>query len=442
LETNYNHGLTAILLVTFILISVLCSNLFESTSAQRFANNVAISNSQKSSEQAISAYANNVYVVWRDESTGNGDIYFRKSTNYGNNFAPTELLSNNTGSSSQVKIASDGNNVYVVWRDETTGNGDIYFKKSNDSGSSFEKRVFLYKSIGSSSEPQISSNGNNVYVVWRDETTGNGDIYFKKSNDSGSSFEKRKYLFQSNGSSSEPQISSNGNNVYVVWRDETTGNGDIYFRKSSDYGKNFERTFQLSNSAGSSSEPQISSNGNNVYVVWRDETTGNGDIYFRASDDSGEHFRGVKNLAINSGSSSEPQISSNGNNVYVVWRDETTGNGDIYFRKGSDYGKNFEDREKLSDDDASSAEVQMSTYQNNLYFIWTQSTFNNTKIFFDSSRNFGSDFYNEVDLSRNVTLSYDPRMYISNDIVYVVWRDGNKIGYTDIYFKRINEEFR
>ncbi|HXW11657.1 MAG TPA: sialidase family protein [Nitrososphaeraceae archaeon] len=202
----------------------------------------------------------------------------------------------------------------------------------------------------------------------------------------------------------------------------------------------FGQNIGLSNSK--SSEPEISAYGNNVYIVWRDETTGNGDIYFRASDDSGDHFRNIKNLGTTKESSSEPRISSVGNNIYVAWRDETTGDGNIYFRRSTNYGNIFDEIEKLSNVNASSSELQMSTYQNNLYVIWTQSTFNNMKIFFDSSRNLGSDFYNSVDLSRNLTSSYYPRLEVSHGNIYVVWRDGNNIDNTHIYFKRISEEYR
>jgi coproporphyrinogen III oxidase len=322
-----------------ILTLVVCSSIFQPTSAQLFGQNIALSDS-KSSEPEISAYGNNVYIVWREETTGNGDIYFRKRSNYGIDFTPIAGLSENAGISSQPKIASVGNYVYIAWRDETTGKGDIYFKKSDDNGSSFEKR---------------------------------------------------KYISKSNGSSSEPQISAVGNNVYIVWRDETTGNGDIYFR---------------------------------------------------ASDDSGDHFRNIKNLGTTKESSSEPQITTVGNNVYIAWRDETTGDGNIYFRRSSNYGNIFDEIEKLSNVNASSSEPQMSTYQNNLYLIWTQSTFNNMKIFFESSRNLGSDFYNSVDLSRNLTSSYYPRLETSQGNIYVVWKDGNNLDDTHIYFKRISEEYR
>ena len=43
-------------------------------------------------------------------------------------------FSNNTGISSTSQIMTSGNNVYVVWSDQSTGDGDIYFRTSPDGG--------------------------------------------------------------------------------------------------------------------------------------------------------------------------------------------------------------------------------------------------------------------------------------------------------------------
>ena len=66
-----------------------------------------------------------------------------------------------------------------------------------------------------------------------------------------------------------PQISSSGNNVYVVWYDLITpGNGEIFFAVSNNNGTTFSfPPDNLSNSTENSRDPQISSEGNNVYVV-------------------------------------------------------------------------------------------------------------------------------------------------------------------------------
>src|SRR5919197_3158726 len=79
----------------------------------------------------------------------------------------------------------------------------------------------------------------------------------------------------------------------------------------------FGHSIDISNNTKLSSEPHLSlSRKSNVYVVWSDDTTGNGDIYFRASADNGTTFSKVKRLSNNTGSSTEPQIAASENNVY------------------------------------------------------------------------------------------------------------------------------
>ena len=51
----------------------------------------------------------------------------------------------------------------------------------------------------------------------------------------------------------------------------TTGNGDIYFKRSVDNGTTFQSVENLSNSPGNSTDPQIALYNNNLYVVWSDE---------------------------------------------------------------------------------------------------------------------------------------------------------------------------
>ncbi|MDQ3838153.1 MAG: hypothetical protein M3297_02680, partial [Thermoproteota archaeon] len=102
-------------------------------------------------------------------------------------------ISNNTGSSYLPKIMVDSedkdltpiDNIYLMWTDNTTGNGDVYFKRSVDNGTSFGNTENLSNSTGNSTHAQIAVNKNNVYVVWTDSTTGNGDVYFKRSIDNG-----------------------------------------------------------------------------------------------------------------------------------------------------------------------------------------------------------------------------------------------------------------
>jgi hypothetical protein len=187
-----------------------------------------------SPELAISENKNlvgndSVHVVWTDNSTGNGDIYYKRSVDNGTSFSSTQNLSNNPGNSTAAQIASYQDNVCMVWEDATTGNRDIYFKKNMDNGTSFGNIENLSNSTSFSDSFHIAISGSNIYVVWTDDATGNGDVYFKKNMDNGTNFGNIENLNNDNGKSYGTRIVITGNNVYVVWNDGSTGNGDIFF---------------------------------------------------------------------------------------------------------------------------------------------------------------------------------------------------------------------
>ena len=73
------------------------------------------------------------------------------------------------------------------------------------------------------------------------DSDGNRDIILRKSTDNGGTFDAAENLSNNSGNSTNPLITAYRNNVYVVWTDDTSGNTDINFRKSSDYGNNFNR---------------------------------------------------------------------------------------------------------------------------------------------------------------------------------------------------------
>jgi hypothetical protein len=270
----------------------------------------------------------NAYVVWRDNTPGNDEIFFRASQGLG-----TINLSNTTGDSANPQIATAGNNVYVTWSDDTPGNPDIFFAVSNNNGTSFGTPINLSNNTGSSFNPQIAAIGNNVYVTWRDDTPAgsNGDIFFAASNNNGTSFGPPINLSNNTDTSERQQIATAGNNVYVTWTDDTpAGSSDIFFAASNNNGTSFGPPINISNNTGGSFIPQIAAIGNNVYVTWYDGTTGPFDIFFAVSNNNGTSFGTPINISNNTGDSLAAQIAAIGSNVYVTWEDDTPGNDDIF----------------------------------------------------------------------------------------------------------------
>ena len=330
-------GLAILLVLINSTLLLLLSSSSQSAYAQFFGNLTNLSNNTGfSSTPQITASAANVYVVWRDNSSGNDDIYFSASADNGTSFSSIENLSDNSGRSDEAQITAVGANVYVVWRDSSSGKDQIYFKRSSDNGNSFYPTEDMSNNNGSSTNPQITAIGNNVYTVWSDTTTGNGDIYFKSSIDNGTSFASSKNLSRNlNGTAHFPQLEATGNNVYVVWQDETPERGGIRFRASNDNGNNFSITRVLSQKNDvNANSPQLAVSENTVYIVWEDNSrSGNGnssknfDLLFRVSTNGGSNFTNTKVLTKNPGDSFGPQTAISGDNMYAVWEDNTAGEG-------------------------------------------------------------------------------------------------------------------
>jgi hypothetical protein len=325
-------------------------NLSNSTGNSYFPQMVVPSQSENQ------AYNDSIYIVWSDNTTGNGDIYFKRSMDNGTSFGTIENLSNDVGSSHEPQIVISRNNVYVVWNDNTTGNGDIYFKRSMDNGTSFGSTQNLGTSSGKSRAAQIAAYQDNVYVVWNDDTTGNGDIYFKASLDNGTKFGGRKILAKNNGISLQPQMAVSPNNIiYATWQDNTPYDRseedkttlNVLYRVSKDSGSTFANRSTIGKDVGDLAAftqiatmpggPQSGMN-NNAYVVWSDilkyRQPGTFEVFFQIITNNGTALSNPINLSNNDGNSIMPNVvvSDNGN-VYVAWIDDSTGNGDIYFTR-------------------------------------------------------------------------------------------------------------
>jgi hypothetical protein len=305
---------------------------------------------------AVAASGNNVHVVWRSFFSGGqfAEIIHTRSTDGGGDFGVGGgNLSGTFGDSTAPAVAVSGDNVYVVWSDNSPGNFEILYRRSTDGGETFGDTVNLSITAGDSSAPAVAVSGDNVYVVWSDNSLGNLDIFYRRSTDGGANFGDTVNLTNFGGDSSAPAVAVSGNNVYVVFRIKLfAADGAILYRRSTDGGANFGDTVNLSITAGDPFAPAVAVSGNNVYVVWGVDpgidNPGGKFVLYRRSTDGGANFGSTVNINDASGQRVDaPAVAASGDNVYVVWCDK---NLDIYYRRSTDGGANFGSTVNISND--------------------------------------------------------------------------------------------
>jgi predicted neuraminidase len=209
---------------------------------------------EHSSNAAIAVDANNrLHVVWSDATPGNDEIYYKKSTDAGTTWTTSQRLTWTSTDSEYPAIAVDASgHLHVVWDDDMPGNHEIYYKKSTDGGATWTGSQRLTWDSSYSTWPAIAvSSPANLYLAWQDYASGNGEIYHKKSTDGGTTWTTSQRLTWNSGSSGYPAIAvSSTSNISVVWEDDTPGNYEIYYKKSTNGGTTWTTSRRLTWTSG------------------------------------------------------------------------------------------------------------------------------------------------------------------------------------------------
>lgn len=85
-------------------------------------------------------------------------------------------------------------------------------------------------------------------------------------------------------------MASSGNNLYIVWPDNKTGNWELFFTRSGDGGDTFDNPINISNNTSFSANASIISHENHISITWWDNKTGEIEPFVRSSHNYGESF--------------------------------------------------------------------------------------------------------------------------------------------------------
>jgi hypothetical protein len=92
----------------------------------------------------IATSGDNVYITWWSNKTGNMEVMFRASTDNGATFGDKMNLSNTTeADSDDAEIAASGDSVYVTWWERNETSDTPVARVSNDNGATFGQMLML-----------------------------------------------------------------------------------------------------------------------------------------------------------------------------------------------------------------------------------------------------------------------------------------------------------
>lgn len=337
-------------------------------------------------------------------------------------------------------IAASGQIIHVLWHDarNTVNNYEIYYKRSTDGGLSWGADTRLTNTNNSSSElVSVSVSGSAVHLVWLDYRDGNAEIYYKRSTDNGANWETDLRLTNNTFDSQSPSLSVSGQFLYTVWYDNRDGNYEIYCKRSTDGGASWGTDTRLTNNSGQSWYPSVSVPGSSVHVVWYDGRDGNDEIYYKRSSDSGVSWGADMRLTNNTALSQRPSVAAAGTDVHVVWTDFRDGSdAEIYFKRSTDGGANWDTDTRLTNSVGNSYNPSAAVSGSALHLVWYDNRDGNQEIYYKRSIDRGLSWGADTRLTTNIPgISYLPSVAVSGTAVHVVWSDDRNSNF-EIYYKR------
>ncbi len=419
---------------------------------------------------------NTIYAVWISNlDAKNSEVLFKKLDNNSMSYSATVNISNTTGISNLVKLSSTEDNVYIIWEDKQADKWQLLFGKSDNKGSKFDSVTNISNATGNVHLHDISSAGNNVFVLWaanENISSSNKEIFFRRSNDRGDSFSDVLNLSNDSDDSMDPHmvINQNGSIIYVVWTTCDTKHDDptctVAFTQSLDQGNKFttskiintskvlpQRSYStsLSDTISSSNsnmipvhlinnltaQEEIASinptvfttlEGNQVYVLWEQSTFGKGDseLLLTSSNDYGNSFNSTINFSNSTGTSRLAHGHILGEDLYVTWADTLNQSGtfDVMLRKidpKNQLGKLL----NLSNTPGNSVSPYLWTNDNKIHVVWTENT-NDSSVLLSTIDLFGSTVTKKIVKSNQTDVYTNPMIFGTEDKLWIAWIESNK----------------
>ncbi|MHC4569109.1 MAG: InlB B-repeat-containing protein, partial [Planctomycetota bacterium] len=239
----------------------------------------------------------------------------------------------NLDNGSTVTVRDINGNIWAVWHAGPVGSRDIYLGKLTAGATTFDTSVRLTTSSADQVNPAIASSRGRLYVVWQDNSRGDWDIWGTTS----ANWSNHQRIADSDPNQHfnqvNPAVAVDGRNpmhAYVVWQDDRAGNHDIYIAESSDTFITNTITPVTSHTSDQMSPAIAVDSSNTVYVLWTDaRNSANGTDVYGASGSPWTNVPVVSKAA----NQSRPQIAveSAGSVLHMLWVDQISGNGDIYY---------------------------------------------------------------------------------------------------------------
>jgi hypothetical protein len=269
-----------------------------------------------------------VTVMWHgyleDESTSR--IFYSTSKDLGATWSePTKLTLGYDMEMLPRVYYDDRSALHLFFHGSEKDNINLYHAISED-GQKFETTgtlIRLTSSMRGAFFPSIKISGKNFFMAWQGkEENFSDEIFFMKSSNYGRSWSFKKQITSSNGNNDEPSIVMHDNALYVVYQNNEEKNWVIKMVRSYDMGWRWDDVpLTVSTTLTNCYSPAIGSAGSDLMIVWYDTRDGGSHIYARKYVTRDRSFQPETGVSEALYQSRNPALLSIGKRLLVFWEE-------------------------------------------------------------------------------------------------------------------------
>ena len=227
--------------------------------------------------------------VWGCAPGRCAQAYFYRSDDAGKTFTPPVLVTPDGGNSPSAAVLADDGTVYVTFLRRLEGQAhELLLARSGDEGKTFASVVIDRRpSIGiqyDSAKLHIDPKRGFFYLLFADERDNRPEVFFRRSQDEGASWEKAVRMKTSPGGSAYSPamaVSPDGRIDVIFYRETRKNVLDVHTTFSDDGGKSFATDEKLNDKVidrelgywdeiGDDALPAVASTSTAAYFAWSD----------------------------------------------------------------------------------------------------------------------------------------------------------------------------
>jgi hypothetical protein len=349
----------------------------------KLGGDVRVTNAPDTSEFPSLQWTGSVYAAaWEDSRDGRWEIYFARLSSDGVKIGDDVRITNAFEEARRPSLQWTGTEFGAAWSDLRDGNFEIYFARISPEGVKIDDDIRITNAADYSFFPLLQWTGTEFGMVWEDNRSGKGDMYFTRISSSGSMVGSESRITDAYVRSPPNSIQWTGSEYGVTWYDGIEGDEEIYFGRISPVGARISGDVRITNYTGTSVGASLQWTGSEYGIAWTDDRSGNSEIYFTRVTETGSIIGGDVQVTNTAKRSWYPSLRWTGFDYGITWSNGQDVDFDVYFSIISATGSTIGNAYKITDYPGYKAFTSLQWTGEEFSAVWEDYRDGNLEIYF------------------------------------------------------------